>query len=127
MGMGPFVERGPESSNSLEKGAAGIDVYSKGVLILLHRHSCAIAKFLRISPQQFDAVMVEPLGAFDDAQQISCMGQPIEALEVLSSEVGDNRSPIVIAFTSSHGRFPVRFEQHRPVSLTLQKNIQHYA
>jgi hypothetical protein len=101
---------GPESSHSLEKGAATIDVYGKGVPILLHRHSCAIAKFPRISPQQFDAVIVEPLGAFNDAQQISCMGQSIVALEVLSSEAGDNRSLTVIAhnFPVSHGRFPGR-------------------
>ena len=69
----------------------------KGLQILLHRHSCAIAKFLRISLQQFDAVIVEPLGTFDDAAQIFCMGQSIEVFDVLSSEAGDNRSPIVIA------------------------------
>jgi hypothetical protein len=70
----------------------------KGVQVLLHRHSCAAAEFLRISAQQFDAVIVEPLGTFDDAAQIFCMGQSIEALQVLSSETGDNRSPIVIAY-----------------------------
>jgi hypothetical protein len=41
-------------------------------------------------------VIVEPLGGFDDAAQISCMGQSIEALEIFSSEVGDYRSPILI-------------------------------
>jgi hypothetical protein len=53
-------------------------------------------------------VIVEPLGTFDDAAQIFCMGQSIEALEVLSSEAGDNRSPIDIAqkFPFSHSRFP---------------------
>ena len=100
----------PQSSHSLEKGAAAIDVYGEGAQILLHRHSGAIAKFPRISPQQFDAMIVEPLGAFDDVQQISCMGRSIVALEVLSSEAGDNRSLIVIAhnFPVSHGRFPGR-------------------
>lgn len=72
-------------------------MHGKGVQILIHCHSCAIAEFLRILPQQVDAVIVEPLGAFDDAAQIVCMGQSIEALEVLLSEAGDNRSPIVIA------------------------------
>ena len=72
-------------------------MHGKGVQILLHRHSCTIAKFLRMSPQQFNSVIVEPLGAFDDAAQIFRMGQSIEALEVLSSEAGDNLSPIVIA------------------------------
>jgi hypothetical protein len=83
-------------------------MYSKGVQVLLHRHSCAAAEFLRISAQQFHAVFVEPLGAFDDAAQIFCMGQSIEALEVVSSEAGDNRSPIVIAENSPvyHSRFP---------------------
>ena len=83
-------------------------MHGKGVQVLLHRHSCAAAEFLRISAQQFDAVIVEPLGTFDDAAQIFCMGQSIEALEVLSSEAGDNRSPIDIAqkFPFSHSRFP---------------------
>jgi hypothetical protein len=72
-------------------------MHGKSVQILLHGHSCAIAEFLRISLQQFDAVLVEPLGTFDDAAQISCMGQSIEPLEVLLSEAGDDRSPIVIA------------------------------
>jgi hypothetical protein len=83
--------------NSLEKSAATIDMHGKGAQILLHRHSCAIAEFLRILPQEFDAVIVEPLGTFDDAAEIVCMGQSIEALEVLLSEAGDNRSPIFIA------------------------------
>jgi hypothetical protein len=102
------LERVSESSHFVEKGAATIDMHTKGLQILLHRHSCAGAKFLRISAQQFYAVFVEPLGAFDDAAQIFCMGQSIEALEVLSSEVGDNRSMIVIAENSPvyHGRFP---------------------
>ncbi len=91
------ASRDLESSRFFEEGAATIDVHGKGVQILLHRHSCAIAEFLWISPQQFDAVIVEPLGTFDDAVQIFCVGQSIEALEVLSSEAGDNRSPIVIA------------------------------
>jgi hypothetical protein len=84
-------------------------MHTKGLQILLHRHSCAAAKFLRISAQQFYAVLVEPLGAFDDAAQILCVGQSIEALEVLSSESGDNRSMIVIAGNSPvyHCRFPV--------------------
>ena len=101
-------ERASESSHFLEKGAATIDMHTKGLQILLHRHSCAAAKFLRISAQQFHAVIVEPLGAFDDAAQIFCMGQSIEALEVLSSEAGDKRSMIVIAENSSvyHGHFP---------------------
>jgi hypothetical protein len=102
-----------ESSHFLEKGATTIDVYAQGMPILLDRHSCAIAEFPRISPQQFDAVIVEPLGAFNDAQQISCMGQSIVALEVLSSEAGD--LPIVTAqnLPLRHGRFPGGFEQHR--------------
>ncbi len=91
------ASRDLESSRFFEEGAATIDMHGKGVQILLHRHSCTIAEFLWISPQQFDAVIVEPLGTFDDAAQIFRMGQSIEALEVLSSEAGDNRSPIVIA------------------------------
>jgi hypothetical protein len=84
-------------------------MHTKGLPILLHRHSSAAAKFLRISAQQFYAVFVEPLGASDDAAQIFCMGQSIEALEVLSTEAGDNRSMIVIAENSSvyHIRFPM--------------------
>jgi hypothetical protein len=118
---------GPKSSHPLEKGAATIDVYGKGVAILLRRHSWAIAKFLRISPQQFDAVIVEPLGAFNDAQQISCMRQSIVALEVLSSEAGDNRSLIVIAhnFTVSHGRFPGRVWATSIAGVTLKKIVPH--
>jgi hypothetical protein len=80
-----------------EKDSATIDMHGKGLQILLHRHSCPIVEFLRISPQQFDAVIVEPFSTFDDAAQIFRMGQPIEALDVFSSEAGDNRSPFVIA------------------------------
>lgn len=42
---------GPESSHSLEKGAAAIDVYGQGVQILLHRHSGVMVKFPRVLPQ----------------------------------------------------------------------------
>ena len=66
-----------ESSHSLEKSAATFDMHGKGAQILLHCHSRAIAEFLRISLQQFYAVLVEPLGTFDDAAQISCVGQSI--------------------------------------------------
>jgi hypothetical protein len=102
------IEPASESSHFVEKGAATIDMHTKGLQILLHRHSCAAAKFLRILAQQLYAVFVEPLGAFDDAAQIFCMGQSIEALEVLSSEAGDNWSMIVIAEKSSvyHVHFP---------------------
>jgi hypothetical protein len=37
-------------------------MHGKGVQVLFHRHSCAGAEFLRMSAQQFDAVIVEPLG-----------------------------------------------------------------
>ena len=111
-----FGMRNAANSHSLEKGAAMIGMHSKGVQVLPHRHSCAAAEFLRISAQQFHAVFVEPLGALDDAAQMFCMGQSIEALEVLSSEPGDNRSPIVITENSLvyHSRFPRGgFKQHR--------------
>jgi hypothetical protein len=90
-------------------------MYGKGMQILLHRHSSVMVKFPWISPQQFDSLVVEPLGAFDDAPQISCMGRSIVALEVLPREPGDNRSRILIAqyLPISHGCSPGGFEQHR--------------
>jgi hypothetical protein len=100
----------PQSSHSLEKGAAAIDVYGEGAQILLHRHSGVMVKFPRILPEQFDAMIVEPLGAFNDAPQISGMGRSIVALEVLSREAGNKRPRIVIArdLPVSHDRLPVR-------------------
>jgi hypothetical protein len=41
----------PESFHSLDEGTATIDVHGQGVHILLRRHSCAVAEFLRILPQ----------------------------------------------------------------------------
>jgi hypothetical protein len=67
-------------------------------------------KFPGILPQQFDAVIVEPLGGFNDAPQISGMGRSIVALEVFSRESGKNGPRIVIArnLPVSHDRHPLR-------------------
>jgi hypothetical protein len=91
------AERLAERARPLEKTAATIDMNSEGVYILLHRQPGGVLEFPRISPQQIEAVFVEPLAAFEDAVQIPRMGHSIEALEVLSSKVSEIRPPIVVA------------------------------
>jgi hypothetical protein len=49
---------------------ATINMHGQGLKILLHAHTCTIDEIMRISPQQFDAMIVEPLGTPDDAAQI---------------------------------------------------------
>jgi hypothetical protein len=78
--------RAPQVLEFFEQNVATVNVHGKGLKILLHSHTCTIEEILRISPQQFDAVIVEPLGASDDAAKIFRMIQSIEALEVLSGE-----------------------------------------
>lgn len=59
-----------EFPDFFEQHVATVNMHGKGLQIFLHRHTCTIVKILRISPQQFDAVIVEPLGTLDDAAQI---------------------------------------------------------
>jgi hypothetical protein len=108
------------SSHSLEEGAAAIDMHGQSSPVLLHRHSRIVVKFSRMLLQQLDAVIVQPLGAFNDAPQISCMGRSIMALEVFSCETGDDGPRISIArgLPVSHGCFPKELEQARRRSLT---------
>ena len=75
---------------------AAVNVHGKRLKILLHGHTCTIEEILRISLQQFDAVIVEPLGASDDAAQIVRMIQAIETLEVFQGEASDDRSATFI-------------------------------
>lgn len=75
---------------------ATVNVHGEGLKIFLYSHTCTIEEISRISFQQFDAVLVEPLGTSDDAAQIFRMIQSIEAVEVLSSEACNDRSATVI-------------------------------
>jgi hypothetical protein len=93
--------------DSFEQHVATVDVHGKRLEILLHGHTCTIEEIVRIPLQQFDAVIVEPLGPSDDAAQIVRVIQSIEALEVFQSEACDDRSATVIPWNFSfvHRRF----------------------
>ena len=86
----------PRVLDSFEQKVAAINVHGKGSKVLLHGHTRTVEEILRIFPQQFDAVIVEPLGTSDDAAQIARMIQSIEALEVLPGEACDDRLATVI-------------------------------